>query len=478
MISPSREPSLLLGDEDRAGLWRRLIQIIEDYGRNVEGRRVTPELAPHKIRTLLEACDFADPMDPITALEFAAKALAEFQTHTPHPRYYGLFNPAPTSMGIAADALVAAFNPQMAAWSHSPFAVETEQHLIRKFGERFGYNTHETDGTFASGGAEANHTALLTALVDAFPDFTAKGARALPGQPVFYASAESHHSFVKAARLTGIGLEALRLIEVDACLRMRPDALSAAIARDREAGHFPFLIIGTAGTTNAGVIDPLPELAVIARRERLWYHADAAWGGAAALVPELCPLLDGIEASDSITFDAHKWLSVPMGAGLYITRHPGILHRTFRTPTAYMPREAQGLDVIDPHLHSMQWSRRFTGLKVFLSLLVAGWDGYAAAIRHQTAMGDLLREGLHAAAWSIENDTPLPVICFSDPAGADPHAVVMDIVSSGEAWISTTAIAGKTVLRACITNYRTRPGDIRALLAALEAARTRHLSQL
>src|SRR5207249_952234 len=143
--------------------------------------------------------------------------------------------------------------------------------------------------------------------------------------------------------------------------------------------------------TSAGAIDPIPDLAGIAEREGLWYHVDAAWGGAAALLPELRPRLAGIERADSITFDALKWLSVPMGAGIFLTRHPSILERTFGTGTSYMPRDAAGLDVVDPYSHSMQWSRRFIGLKVYLSLLVAGWDGYAAAIRHQVAMGDRLR---------------------------------------------------------------------------------------
>lgn len=468
---------LLLDTETRGRLWTRLIETIEGYIESIPNERVTPELAPQKIRTLLAACDFREPMDPIEAVDFVAKGLVRYQTHTPHPRYYGLFNPAPTTMGIAADTLVAAFNPQMAAWSHSPLAVEIEQHLIRCFGEWFGYDPRHIDGTFASGGAEANHTALLTALTDAFPDYPTRGARTLQQQPVFYVSSESHHSFLKAARMSGIGVDAVRQVEVDDQLRMMPSALEAMIAHDRAADLAPFLVVATAGTTGAGVIDPLPALAKIAARERLWYHVDAAWGGAAVLVPELRPLLDGVASADSITFDAHKWLSVPMGAGIYLTRHLEIMHRTFRTQTTYMPREAAGLDVVDPHLHTMQWSRRFTGLKVFLSLLAAGRAGYEQAIRHQTTMGDLLRAELRKAGWSIENDTVLPVICFSDPAGADPHAIVMRIVSSGEAWISTTLIKSKPVLRACITNYRTQPSDIQALIRSLNEVRAREASQ-
>ena len=462
---------LLLDSGTRARVWAHLSAIIESYISGVEHRRVTPELSPRKIRSLLSACDFEQPMDPLEAMDFIARSLTDYQLHTAHPRYYGLFNPAPTTMGIVADALVAAFNPQMAAWSHSPMAAEIERHLIRSFAGLFGYDPQESDGTFCSGGAEANHTALIAALARAFPDFSAKGIRALPAQPVFYVSSESHHSFLKAARFCGIGVEAVHRIDVDRHLKMISGALTEAIQRDRATGFAPFLVVATAGTTNAGVVDPLAELAAIAAQEKLWYHVDAAWGGAAAMVPELRPLLDGISAADSITFDPHKWLSVPMGAGLYLTRHLDIMGRAFGIETAYMPREAAGLDVIDPHQHTMQWSRRFIGLKLFLSLLVAGWDGYAAAIRRQTAMGDLLRAELRKSGWSIETETPLPVICFSDPEGADPHTIVMQIVASGEAWISTTAIRGKAVLRACITNYRTQPEDIHALVTTLNRTR-------
>jgi threonine aldolase len=133
-----------------------------------------------------------------------------------------------------------------------------------------------------------------------------------------------------------------------------------------------------------------------------------------------------------------------------------------------MPRDAAGLEIVDPYQHSMQWSRRFIGLKVFLSLLTAGWDGYASAIRHQTAMGALLRNELHNSGWTIENDTELPVVCFSRPGDSDAQAIARRIVTSGQAWISTTSIKGHTVLRACITHFATQPEDVRALVSALD----------
>jgi glutamate/tyrosine decarboxylase-like PLP-dependent enzyme len=152
-------------------------------------------------------------------------------------------------MGIAADTLVAAFNPQLAAWSHSPLAAEIERHLVRIFGVRFGWSVENVDGVFASGGAEANHTALITALVDAFPDFSEKGVRALARQPVLYLSAHAHDSMVKAARFCGLGTAAVRQVPVDERLQLDTAALESMVKKDREAGLAPFMIAATAGTT-------------------------------------------------------------------------------------------------------------------------------------------------------------------------------------------------------------------------------------
>jgi glutamate/tyrosine decarboxylase-like PLP-dependent enzyme len=470
---------LMLDERTREELWRRLIEVIENYLTKVDSARVAPELDLEKIRGALAGLDFAEPSGAVEALDFVADALWRFQVHTRHSRYFGIFNPASTTLGIAADALVAAFNPQLAAWSHNPFAVEVERHLVRAFGQKFGYDLSVADGVFTTGGSEANHTALLTALVNAFPEFGEHGLRALAAQPVFYVSSQGHHSFLKAARASGLGAAAARQIPVDDDLRMDVGALADRVARDRAEGLMPLMVVATAGTTAAGVIDPIGELAEVAARERAWFHVDAAWGGAAAFVPELRAALDGIEKADSITFDAHKWLSAPMGAGLYLTRHPDVLGRTFGVAASYMPRDAAELGVVDPFTHSIQWSRRFTGLKVFMSLLVAGWDGHAEAIRHQTAIGDRLRMRLRESGWGVVNRTPLPVVCFVDRAlreGSTAEyldAVCESVVASGETWLSIARIGNddRPALRAGVTNYRTKDADVDALVESLNRAR-------
>jgi glutamate/tyrosine decarboxylase-like PLP-dependent enzyme len=466
---------LLLEPVDRAALWSRLIQKIEEYVSGVDDLRVAPTLDPDELRRMLEPYTFEQPQDPLLAMDFVVRGSWQHQVHSSHIHYYGLFNPQPATMSIAADALVAAFNPQLAGWSHSPFAVEVEQHLVRAFGERFGYNSEVCDGTLTSGGAEANHSGVLCALTHHFPPFSRGGVRGLDAQPVFYVSDQSHHSLLKAARMCGLGTDAVHVTTLDADGRMDVDALATQIHTDRRQGFAPFMVAGTAGTTSAGIVDPLPALAELCARENLWFHVDAAWGGAAVMVPELRGVLSGIERADSITFDAHKWLSVPMGAGIFLTRHRDILHRTFRIATGYMPREAEGMEITDPYTHSMQWTRRFIGLKVLLTLAVAGWDGYALAIRQQTAMGDLLRRFLRESGWEVVNRTELPVVCFRDlqhnpPADAD--AIARRIVASGKAWLSTIPFkGGLPVLRACVTNYRTGPDEIRRLVSELDAAR-------
>jgi glutamate/tyrosine decarboxylase-like PLP-dependent enzyme len=237
------------------------------------------------------------------------------------------------------------------------------------------------------------------------------------------------------------------------------------------------MVVATLGSTNAGHIDPIARIAEVATRKNLWLHADAAWGGAAALVPELAGCLAGIEQADSITFDAHKFLSVPMGAGMFFTRHRELPERVFAITTDYMPL-TNGEPIVEPHRTTMQWSRRFTGLKLFMSLLVAGWKGYEEAIRHQTAMGDVLRDRLEAAGWRVVNNTPLPTVCFVDARNPEGNslerltAISSAVVEQGKAWISTTMIGGELpVIRASITNYATSPDDLGALVRDLGAAR-------
>jgi glutamate/tyrosine decarboxylase-like PLP-dependent enzyme len=467
---------LLPSPEERSALWSELVAQAEAYFGDVESLPVAPTLNQADLQALLDTFSLDEPGSRIDVLHRFTRELKRHQVHTPHPCYFGLFNPAPAFMGILGDCITATLNPQLAAWSHSPLAVETERRMIHAFAGKFGLSQEHADGCLTSGGAEANLTALLCALTERWPGVLDSGVQSIAARPVFYASAESHHSFLKAARTAGLGRAALRTVPVTDELQMDSDALRRMIEEDRGLGYEPFLIIGTAGTTGAGVVDPLVAISEVARANRLWFHVDAAWGGAAVLVPELRAVLSGIETADSITFDPHKYLSIPMGAGMFLTRHRYALSRIFSVSTAYMPKEGERLAVVDPYVHSMQWSRRFIGLKLFLTLATTGWDGYARILRHQSEMGDLLRGRLTASGWSIVNRTKLPVVCFT-PSDEEwdmaMHQRASDaVVESGSAWISTIMLGGKKpALRACITNYRTGPEHIETLLVVLSNVR-------
>jgi glutamate/tyrosine decarboxylase-like PLP-dependent enzyme len=234
------------------------------------------------------------------------------------------------------------------------------------------------------------------------------------------------------------------------------------------------VVVGTAGTTSAGAVDPLPSLADAAAGAGCWFHVDAAWGGAALLSRRLAPLLRGIERADSVTWDAHKGLFVPMGAGMFFCRHPRAVARAFSVRKSYAPGSSE--ESRDPYLTTAQWSRRFIGLPVFVALATLGAKGYAELVERQVRRGEQLRDMLRGTGWTILNSSPLPIVCFTHPrleAGeTSAHAVAKRVVDSGEAWISAVRLGEPPVdaLRACITSFETSEEDLRALLAALEKA--------
>jgi glutamate/tyrosine decarboxylase-like PLP-dependent enzyme len=229
----------------------------------------------------------------------------------------------------------------------------------------------------------------------------------------------------------------------------------------------PVLISATAGTTPAGVIDPLAECARIAREHGLWYHIDAAWGGAALASARLRPLLAGIELADSLTIDAHKWFATTMGCGMFITRHPQVLSEAFRVSTDFMPSSVTQLD---PYLNTMQWSRRFMGLRLFLSLAAAGWEGYGVHVERASELIARIGRELAARGWHIANDSQLAVLCVLPPQGAPPiRDIVRRVLDSGRAWVAATTHEGREVLRICATHGESSLTDAEELVAALEA---------
>jgi len=427
---------------------------------------IVPKVTPDEIRGHLAArFDFSQPRPLEDVIAEVERMLQTWQVQVTHPRYFGLFNPSVTLASIVGDLLVAMYNPQLATWSTSPAANEMERHTLRWLAAKFGLPA-ETIAYFTSGGAEANLSATIVALTKTFPDYGDSGLRGLPASPTMYLTAETHNTFNKIAHITGLGRGAIRIVGTGPDLKIDLNDLARRIAEDRKQGFAPFMVVGTAGTTTAGTIDPLPELASFCKRENLWFHVDAAWGGAAVISPTLKPYLAGIEAADSITCDAHKWLSVPMGAGMAFCRHPEAAAQAYRVETVVMPGRTPGAD--DPYTTSIQWSRRFIGLKLFMALATYGESGYVQMIERQTRMGELLRELLRRSGWQIVNSTPLPLVCFKRD-GLDVTKFLASVLERNIAWMSSVKLSsGVQALRACVTSFRTTERDVQEVVAALD----------
>lgn len=456
--------------QQRRELWRLVTEQLDAFASDTESFPVAPLLEREKIKKWVEQPELDEGLGAEKALDHVLQGMKTYTVHTTHPSYYGLFNPRASFPSVLADTITAAFNPQMAAWSHAPFANEVESFLIGQLAGKLGYSN--SDGVFTSGGAEANQTAVLCALNEHFPHYGQSGLMGIGKRPLLYCSTEVHHSVIKAARSSGLGSESVRQIPVDKSQRMDCIPLENAIREDIHKGHQPFMVIATAGTTGTGSIDPLKDVGKIVDNYGLWFHVDAAYGGALALSSRHRHYLQGIERSDSLTFDIHKWPSVPMGCSAFITSHEQILSKTFGTSTDYMPRDASGLPVIDPFTHSIQWSRRFIGLKLYLSLLAFGWNGYQQMIDDMMDRGEYLGKTLRKAGWQICNDANLPVICFTPGSeGKSVEQICREVVWSGKAWISVYPIDGIPALRACITNYLTSNTDVDKLVGLLERIR-------
>src|SRR6202451_58775 len=414
---------------------------------------ILPTVTAEEIRSYLASrYQFQKELPLDEVIQDAERMLRNWQVQVTHPRYLGLFNPAVTRASVIAETLVAMYNPQLANWRTSPAGNEIERHTLDWLAAKVGLPA-DVSASFTDGGSEANLSAVVVALTRAFPDYGTNGLRHLAGEPTIYVTEEAHHSFNKIAHMTGLGRRALRTVATDCDLKLDLGDLERRVTEDRKNGFAPFMVVGAAGTTAAGVIDPLPELGCFCREAGLWFHVDGAWGGSAILSPALKHYLAGIEAADSITCDAHKWLSVSMACGMFFCRHPDTVAEAFRADVSYMPGKKVG-PVFDPFTTSAQWSRRFIGLKLFMALAQQGETGYIEMIEHQTRMGHVLREALRASGWRIVNSTPLPLVCFTRE-GLVPAEFLASLHQRQIAWMSEARVGNIPVVRACITSFRT-----------------------
>jgi aromatic-L-amino-acid/L-tryptophan decarboxylase len=463
----------------RRKLGYRLIDHVDEYFASLPERTVQ---LPADQRTFGVLDDLLPETeeDPISVLDNVCREMIDRGFHVPAENYFGLMNPTPTYMGFLAEALVAAINPQLATLARSQLASKIELETVRWMAERVGWST-DFGGTFTSGGNEANFSGLALALAAKFPSAIEEGVDAIGGQPVVYASTESHHSLDKSAGLLGIGRKSLRRIPVNDRLQMDPAQLEDANEEDQRSGRRPFCAVATAGTTHSGIVDDLVKIADVCRRHKLWLHVDGAYGAAAVFSDKHRDLVRGIELADSITVDPHKWLGVPFAAGLILTRHRRSSKRLFSVASPYMPNAA-GARLPDNTRISTQWTRRMNSLKLWLTLRVHCRKAYEDHIDRQLQLPGSFVAGLKASE-SFELAVPpmLTIVNFRlKSSGLDSEQIMAlhgqiaeEVTRDGHRWISDTIVNGASVLRMMIISYLTEERHLHDLEIALEtAART------
>jgi len=415
---------------------------------------------PHEVRAVL-----AEPAPRAGAglertVEELTRLILPYPTGNTHPRFFGWVHGTGTASAVVPALFAAAMNVNCGGRDHAGTYVERA--VLDWSKELLGF-PRNAGGILVTGTSQANLLALAAAREKAEGD-----------QLVAYLSTEGHSSIAKALRLLGIRNEAIRRIPCDADFRMDLAALEAGIRQDRRRGLRPFCVIGSAGTVNTGAFDDLDAIATIASTEGLWFHVDGALGAWCALAPGLLEKVRGMEKADSLAFDFHKWLHVEYACGCVLFRDAALQRRAFQSEADYLAMEGRGLFGGHPWFHSLgsDLSRGFQALKVWFALKEHGADAFRDAIARNCAQARALA-ALVAAQLEFEllQEPPLNIVCFryrgSDAAN---QRIAERLHEEGIAALSLARLHGRTWLRACITNHRTREEDLDILVRALLSA--------
>ncbi|MDP9119424.1 MAG: pyridoxal-dependent decarboxylase [Actinomycetota bacterium] len=481
MTTPPRTQTGDLDTAEFEAAARRALDWTAAFLRDPERYPVLSRSRPGEIRKAL-------PAKPPTSPEPFDAILDDFETivvpgitHWNHPGFFAYFANSSPAPSIVGEMLTAAINPNGMLWKTSPAATELELVVLDWLRQMLGL----PEGLFGviQDTASASTLVALAAAREAVPGLESR-RRGLVGQARLrlYASEQAHSSIERAGIVLGIGQEGCRAIPVDDRFAMRPEALEAAIREDRAAGLTPFAVVATVGTTSTTSVDPVARIADICEQERLWLHVDAAYGGAAAVLPEMRHHFAGWERADSIVFNPHKWLFVTMDLSVLFTRHRETLQKAFSIVPEYLrtPEESVAPNLMD---YGVSLGRRFRALKLWFVLRAFGTSGIEARVREHIRLAQVFRGWLESdPLFEVNAPSPFSNVCFRihfpgvDDAEADRRveAVMEAVNASGEAYISHTKLRGRATLRLAVGNIRTEERHVRRaydLIRAEAAAR-------
>jgi aromatic-L-amino-acid decarboxylase len=455
-------------------------KLISEHAARLETAPVTSRATPAELKQL-----FAEPipLEGMPAEELLEQFARDVEPHAmqvPSPHYFGQFNPAPLAIGVWADALCSALNQNAGAWRNGPTSALIEAQVIRWLCDLMGYGG-KAFGVLASGGSEANLIALKCARDKAARDICDRGVSAIDRDLTVYASEQCHFSLEKSLDILGLGRKSLRKIKTDERFHIRLDLLREAIEKDRREGHLPICIVGVAGTTSTGVIDPLPELATIALENNCWYHVDAAYGGGLAFSDKHKHKLRRIELANSITFDPHKWMFVPFSCGATLVRDGSkVLRDSFDISPEYLSEDRGFADAeYDFFRYGQMGTRRFNALKLWMAFKSMGKSGYAETTERHIELTEYFAARLDALSdFPRVGEIETAVCCFRylpesvralPPPDQDrvQQALQQRVEQSGKAFLPSTVLHGRRALRVNINSYLTERRHVNDLVELL-----------
>jgi aromatic-L-amino-acid decarboxylase len=430
------------------------------------------ELAPRLVRPPPEQPGAPPEEAFAAALDRLHADVLAYGVRVDHPRFFAFVPGAPTWPGVLGDAIAAGYDVFAGTWLGSAGSAQLELAVLDWFRSWLGMPAGAS-GILTSGGSAANLAAMVAA----------RDARLGPdwGDGTAYMTGEAHSSVRRAARILGFSDDRVRLVPMDAELRMDAGALREAIARDRDAGLRPFFVVGSAGATGTGAVDPLPALADIASEQELWFHIDAAYGGFAVLTERGAAALRGIDRADSVTLDPHKWLFQPFEVGCLMVRDPETLRRAFHVSPDYLEDAAARGGAVNFTDRGLQLTRSARAIKIWLTVETFGLAAIRRAIDRTLDLTEAAEAAIRAAR-RLEVVTPasLGIVVFRrrPPGGEDAdqaedadelnRRLIEALRTDGLGMVSSTRVGGRYVIRLCILNHRTTEEDVRRVVEWLD----------
>ncbi len=442
-----------------------LIDWIADYFERIEELPVLSQIEPGDLKAQLPASppERGEPMTDIIA--DVDRLILPALTHWSHPSFFAYFATSTSAPGIFGELLSAAFDVKSMLWRTSPASTELEEVTLDWLRQMLGLDQGMTGFIYDTASVSSMH-AIAAAREGVEIRIREEGMSGRTDLPLLrvYASEQAHSSIDKGIITLGLGQRALRKIPVDDQFRMIPDALAEAIAEDKRNGFLPFCIVATVGTTSTSSIDPIPDIVPIGEEHAMWLHVDAAYGGSAAIVPELRHVLDGCHRADSLVLNPHKWLFTPFDCSVLYCRHLDLLRRAFSLVPEYL-RTPEQEKVRSGSDYGVQLGRRFRALKLWMIIRYFGHEGLAARIREHRRLALLFASWVESSAdWELMAPSPFALICFrardSEGLGAERlnelnEAIMHGVNATGRAFLSHTKLHEQLTLRLSVGNIRT-----------------------